>query len=117
MNKQADKLKDRLNSKLKEAEELANLAGMPLDNMVNPPEAILNNLVEECEYHTFWLNFKKAAPMLFCAAVEHDPSIKSARDMSFMDELLKVRSMMSLMANRLGQGDAGIDIIEYSMAA
>jgi len=37
--------------------------------------------------------------------------------MSFMDELLKVRSMMSLMANRLGQGDAGIDIIEYSMAA
>ena len=54
--------------------------------------------------------------MLFCAAVEHDPGIKSARDMSFMDELLKVRSMMSLMANRLSKGDAGIDIIEYSMA-
>ena len=84
--------------------------------MVNPPETLLENLVQECEYHTFWLNFKKAAPMLFCAAVEHDPGIKSARDMSFMDELLKVRSMMSLMANRLGQGDAGIDIIEYSMA-
>jgi hypothetical protein len=33
-----------------------------------------------------------------------------------MEELLKVRSMMGLMANKLGQGDASIDIIEYSMA-
>ena len=116
MNKQADKLKERLQQKLKEAQELTSLAGIPSENMVNPPETLLDNLVEECEYQTFWLNFKKAAPMLFCAAVEHDPGIKSARDMSFMDELLKVKSMMSLMANRLGKGDAGIDIIEYSMA-
>ena len=101
---------------MKEAEELTKLAGMP-SKMVDPPESILDNLVDECQYHTFWLNFKKAAPMLFCAAVENDPSVKSVRDLSFMDELLKVRSMMSLMANRLGKGDAGIDIIEYSMAA
>lgn len=33
-----------------------------------------------------------------------------------MEELLKVRSMMDLMAKRLGDGDANIDIIEYSMA-
>jgi hypothetical protein len=33
-----------------------------------------------------------------------------------MEELLKVRSMMDLMAKKLGDGDANIDIIEYSMA-
>lgn len=36
--------------------------------------------------------------------------------MSFMEELLKVRSMMDLMAKKLGTGDANVDIIEYSMA-
>ena len=54
--------------------------------------------------------------MLFCAAVEHNNDIKQVRDLSFMEELLKVRSMMDLMAKKLGGGDANIDIIEYSMA-
>jgi hypothetical protein len=73
-------------------------------------------LIKECDDHTFWLNFRKAAPMLFCGMVEHNADIKQVRDLSFMEELLKVRSMMGLMANKLGQGDANIDIIEYSMA-
>jgi len=38
------------------------------------------------------------------------------RDMSFMEELLKVRSMMGLMATKVEKNDASIDIIEYSMA-
>ena len=54
--------------------------------------------------------------MLFCGMVEHNADIKQVRDLSFMEELLKVRSMMGLMANKLGSGDASIDIIEYSMA-
>ena len=54
--------------------------------------------------------------MLFCAAVEHNTDIKQVRDLSFMEELLKVRSMMHIMANKLGQNDASIDVIEYSMA-
>ena len=33
-----------------------------------------------------------------------------------MEKLLKVRSMMDLMAKKLGDGDAHIDTIEYSMA-
>jgi len=73
-------------------------------------------LIKECDDHTFWLNFRKAAPMLFCGMVEHNADIKQVRDLSFMEELLKVRSMMGLMANKLGSGDASIDIIEYSMA-
>jgi len=48
--------------------------------------------------------------------VEHNSDIKQVRDLSFMEELLKVRSMMGLMANKLATGDASIDIIEYSMA-
>jgi len=77
---------------------------------------VLQNLIAECEDHTFWLNFKKAAPMLFCAAIEPDNAIKQVRDLSFMEELLKVRSMMGIMAKKLEEGDANIDIIEYSMA-
>lgn len=36
--------------------------------------------------------------------------------MSFMEELLKVRSMMGLMQTKVEKNDASIDIIEYSMA-
>jgi len=54
--------------------------------------------------------------MLFCAAIEHNNDIKQVRDLSFMEELLKVQSMMRLMATKLEQGEANIDIIEYSMA-
>ena len=61
-------------------------------------------------------NFKKAAPMLFCAAIEHNNDIKQVRDLSFMEELLKVQSMMRLMSQKLESADANIDIIEYSMA-
>lgn len=38
------------------------------------------------------------------------------RDLSFMEELLKVQSMMQLMSKKLESGEANIDIIEYSMA-
>ena len=40
------------------------------------PDSVLENLIAECGDHTFWLNFKKAAPMLFCAAIEHNNDIK-----------------------------------------
>lgn len=33
-----------------------------------------------------------------------------------MEELLKVRSMMHIMAGKLSSNDASIDVIEYSMA-
>ena len=112
---QTEKLKERLDKKLVEAEDLVKTTGMP-GWIPTPPESVLENLIKECDDHTFWLNFRKAAPMLFCCMVEHNADIKQVRDLSFMEELLNVRSMMGLMANKLGQGDANIDIIEYSMA-
>ena len=96
-------------------EELIKTTGMP-GGIPQPPETVLDNLIQECSDHTFWLNFKKAAPILFCAAIEHNNEIKQVRDLSFMEELLKVQSMMRVMAGKLEQGDATIDIIEYSMA-
>lgn len=39
--------------------------------------------------------------MLFCAAIEHNNEIKQVRDLSFMEELLKVQSMMQLMSKKL----------------
>jgi len=48
--------------------------------------------------------------------MENNAAIKQIRDMSFMEELLKVRSMMGLMQSKVEKGDASIDIIEYSMA-
>ena len=88
---------------------------MPLPN-APLAESVLDNLLKECEDHDFWLNFKKAAPMLFCAAVEGNAEVKQARDVSFMDELIKTRSMMTLLSKKLEEGDANIDIIEYSLA-
>ena len=112
---QTDKLKERLDKKLAEAEDLIKTTGMPA-GIPQPPESVLEDLISECDDHAFWLNFRKAAPMLFCASVEHNNYIKQVRDLSFMEELLKVKSMMQVMNKKLGQGDAGIDIIEYSMA-
>jgi len=77
---------------------------------------LTDNIVEQCTDHEFWFNFKKGAPMLFCALMENNAAIKQIRDMSFMEELLKVRSMMGLMQSKVEKGDASIDIIEYSMA-
>lgn len=104
-----------MDKKVEEAEELIKTTGMP-SGVVNPPDTVLENLSQECEDHQFWLNFRKAAPMLFCAAVEYNSDIKQVRDISFMEELIKVKAMMGLMASKLGSSEANVDIIEYSMA-
>ena len=71
---QTEKLKERLDKKLVEAEDLVKTTGMP-GGIPTPPESVLENLIKECDDHTFWLNFRKAAPMLFCGMVEHSADI------------------------------------------
>lgn len=116
LKQSTDKLKERIDKAVDGCDELVKATGMPVTGSSNPPESLLENLLSECEDHVFWLNFKKAAPMLFCALMEHNNNIKQVRDMSFMEELLKTKSLMTLMKNKLASGDANIDIIEYSMA-
>ena len=44
LKQQTDKLKDRLESKLSEAEELVKTTGMP-GGVPNPPDSVLENLI------------------------------------------------------------------------
>jgi hypothetical protein len=53
LKQQTDKLKERLLSKLAEAEDLVKTTGMP-GGVPNPPDSVLDNLIGECEDHQFW---------------------------------------------------------------
>lgn len=53
LKQQTDKLKERLDAKLNEAEELVKTTGMP-GGVPNPPDTVLENLISECEDHQFW---------------------------------------------------------------
>lgn len=76
----------------------------------------LENILDECEDQDFWRNFKKAAPMLMCASVEYTQDLKSIRDLSFIEELLKTKAILKLMSDKLKSSEADVDLIEYSMA-
>lgn len=116
MKQSTDKLKERINQISDNTDSLITATGMPSYTAQAPPLHLLDNLIKECEDHVFWLNFKKAAPMLFCALMEHNEGVKSVRDMSFMEELLKVKSLSMLIKQKLEGGDADIDLIEFSIA-
>ena len=53
LKQQTDKLKERLDTKLAEAEDLVKTTGMP-GGVPNPPDSVLENLIAECEDHQFW---------------------------------------------------------------
>ena len=53
LKQQTDKLKERLDIKLAEAEDLVKTTGMP-GGVPNPPDSVLDNLIGECEDHQFW---------------------------------------------------------------
>lgn len=108
-------MKAKLEENLKEADQLIKTTGMPMTAPI-PPEEVMNNLPEACSDHPFWLNFRKAAPMLFCALMESNEGIKQVRDISFVEELMKVKSLMGKMVEKINEGDANIDIIEYTTA-
>jgi hypothetical protein len=67
-----DKIKDRVETMVQGTEELIKATGMPAGGSQVPPDDLLQNLIRECDDHVFWKNFKKAAPMLFCALMEHN---------------------------------------------
>ena len=57
--------------------------------------------------------------MVFCQMVEDNLEMKKVRDLSFMDELIKVRKLTSIMNNNLSAAPSAdsVDIFEYSQAA
>lgn len=110
-----EKLTTRLNKNVEDLDKLMKNANIPQYTAV-PDMSVLNNLLQECEDSAFWHNFKKAAPILFCSALEHEAELKQLRDMSFIEELLKTKSIMRLMKDKVAKGDADVDIVEYSLA-
>lgn len=53
---------------------------------------------------------------MFCVSIEEDQNLRQMRDMSFIEELLKTKTILTLLNNKLTEGAADIDIIEYSIA-
>lgn len=75
MKEQLNKLSQRLSNNVEEIENLMKATQVPQYTAV-PDHNVLKNLLEEVEDSDFWQNFKKAAPILFCSAIEHDVGLK-----------------------------------------
>ena len=54
---------------------------------------------------------------MFCMSVEDDQNLKIARDMSFIEELLKTKSILTLLNQKIAEGSAEVDIMEYAIAS
>lgn len=65
------KLLERLDSNIEDADKLMAQSNLPSYTAV-PDHNVLGNLLRECEDSDFWHNFKKAAPIVFCKAIEED---------------------------------------------
>lgn len=109
------KLADRVAKQLELVTKLAESTPTPQYSAA-PDQNILKNLVAETEDSDFWHNFRKAAPIMFCVAVEADKNLQLTRDMSFIEELLKTKSILTLMNDKLKSNAADIDVIDYSMS-
>lgn len=110
-----EKLGTRLTTNLEELDKLISSVNM-LQYTAVPDVSALNNLLGECEDSAFWYNFKKAAPILFCHAIDPVDSLRQVKDMAMIEELLKAKSLMRLMKDKVTKGDADVDIVEYSIA-
>ena len=110
-----EKLTQRLAASLEQVNKLTETTPTPQYSAAPDPN-ILKNLLGECEDSDFWQNFKKAAPIMFCVSIEEDQNLRQMRDMSFIEELLKTKAILTLLNNKLTEGAADIDIIEYSIA-
>ena len=84
--------------------------------VAQPNQEVFKNLLAECEDCEFWLNFRKVAPILFCTAIENQEALKQARDISFMEELLKTKGIFGMMKEKISSGATDIDIVEFSLA-
>lgn len=50
-------------------------------------------------------------------SVEDDQNLKIARDMSFIEELLKTKSILTLLNQKIAEGSNEVDIMEYAIAS
>ena len=111
-----EKLQQRVKMSLAVATRLCETTPTP-QFAAAPDQNILKNLLPEGEDSEFGQNFKKAAPIMFCLAVEEDQNLKIARDMSFIEELLKTKSVLTLLDQKISEGGQDVDLMEYAIAS
>lgn len=112
---QYEKLGTRLNQNCDRIEAVMKTTSIP-GYVAQPNQEVFKNLLPECEDCDFWLNFRKLAPILFCTAIEKHEALKQARDISFMEELLKTKAIFGMMKEKISAGATDIDIVEFSLA-
>lgn len=71
VRKNYEKLNERIKLSLDCVNKLCETTPTPA-YAAAPDINILKNLLPECEDSDFWQNFKKAAPIMFCLAIEGD---------------------------------------------
>lgn len=62
------------------------------------------------------MNYKKAAPLLFCAAVDDHPEVRKLKDATLIEELIKTKAVATLLKFNIDAGSADVDIIEFAIA-
>ena len=81
-----------------------------------PDPSILDDLESNCGDSPYWQNFNKAAPIVFGIIAECDAGLKAMRDVSFIEEVIKVKDRLTLINEQLAKEDSPkIDIVEYSV--
>lgn len=68
---QVDRLQTRISAALENVNKLCETTPTP-QYAAAPDPTILKNLLGECEDSDFWMNFRKAAPIMFCLSIEND---------------------------------------------
>lgn len=92
-----ESLKTRIKANLDQVDKLAQLTPNPGQFKIPGDPAILEDLIAACSDTAFWKNFRKAAPIMFCVAVEIDKNLRLMRDMSFFEELMKTNQILHLL--------------------
>ena len=81
-----------------------------------PDPSILEELEKSCTDSPYWQNFNKAAPIVFGIIAECDAGLRAMRDVSFIEEVIKVRDRLVLINEKLNQEDTSqIDVVEYAI--
>ena len=112
---QLEKLQARIEQQLATVTRLCETTPTP-QYAAAPDQSIMKNLIAEAEDSDFWQNFKKGAPIMFCLSVEEDANLKVMRDMSFIEELLKTKSILTLMDQKIKAGSNEVDVLDYGIA-
>ena len=114
-NQDIEKLKKRMTELTARISELYEETPKPAYGPA-PDPSILQDLEKSCNDSPYWQNFNKAAPIVFGIIAECDAGLRAMRDVSFIEEVIKVRDRLVLINEQLNQAEPSqIDVVEYAI--